>query len=93
MAAVPFYGTQPSDDVVNEIHADLLLHFAEFDNRVNEGWPDYEKALKLNGKKYTAHLYQGVNHGFHNDTTPRYDKNSAELAWSRTIDFFKNKLN
>lgn len=91
-AAVPFYGGQPAAEEVPAIKAPLLLHFAELDTRVNEGWPAYEAALKANNKAYTAYMYPGVNHGFHNDTTPRYDKAAAELAWQRTIDFFKEKL-
>lgn len=91
-AAVPFYGTQPSKEQVSHIKAPLLLHYAGLDTRVNEGWPAYEEALKENKKEYTAYIYPGVNHGFHNDTTPRYDKAAAELAWQRTIDFFKVKL-
>ena len=91
-AAVPFYGTQPSKEQVPQIKAPLLLHYAGLDTRVNEGWPAYEEALKENKKEYTAYIYPGVNHGFHNDTTPRYDKAAAELAWQRTIDFFKAKL-
>ena len=91
-AAVPFYGSQPDADEVPNIKAPLLLHFAELDTRVNEGWPAYEAALKKNEKEYTAYMYPNVNHGFHNDTTPRYDKKTAELAWKRTIDFFKEKL-
>lgn len=91
-AAVPFYGTQPSKEQVPQIKAPLLLHYAGLDTRVNEGWPAYEEALKENKKEYTAYIYPGVNHGFHNDTTPRYDKAAAELAWQRTIDFFKEKL-
>lgn len=91
-AAVPFYGGQPSAEDVPKINAPLLLHYAGLDNRVNEGWPAYEKALKENNKEYTAYVYPDVNHGFHNDTTPRYDKAAAELAWQRTIDFFKAKL-
>lgn len=91
-AAVPFYGGQPSIEDVPKIKAPLLLHYAELDTRVNEGWPAYEKALKDNNKEYTAHMYANANHGFHNDTTPRYDKAAAELAWQRTIDFFKEKL-
>jgi len=91
-ASVPFYGSQPKGDDVAKIQAPLLLHFAELDKRINKGWPDYEVALKSHGKEYTAHVYPGVNHGFHNDTTPRYDKASAELAWQRTVDFFKAKL-
>jgi len=91
-AAVPFYGAQPSRDHVAQIKAPLLLHFGELDTHVNEGWPAYEAALKEEKKEYTAYIYPGVNHGFHNDTTPRYDKAAAELAWKRTIDFFKAKL-
>jgi carboxymethylenebutenolidase len=91
-AAVPFYGGQPSAEMVPEIQAPLLLQYAGLDNRVNEGWPAYEAALKANNKEYTAHMYPDVNHGFHNDTTPRYDKEAAELAWDRTITFFKKHL-
>lgn len=92
-AAVPFYGGQPPADEVPDIKAPLLLHYAGLDTRVNEGWPAYEKALKENNKTYTAHFYPEVNHGFHNDSTPRFDKAAAELAWQRTVDFFKEKLN
>jgi carboxymethylenebutenolidase len=91
-AAVPFYGGQPPTEDVPKIKAPLLLHYAALDTRVNEGWPAYEAALKENGKEYTAYVYPNVNHGFHNDTTPRYDKAAAELAWKRTIDFFHEKL-
>ncbi|AKD03892.1 dienelactone hydrolase family protein [Pontibacter korlensis] len=91
-AAVPFYGGQPASEDVPNINAPLLLHFAELDTRVNEGWPAYEEALKEHNKEYTAFMYEGTNHGFHNDTTPRYDKVAAELAWKRTIDFFNKKL-
>lgn len=91
-ASVPFYGGQPDSELVPEIQAPLLLHFAELDKRVNAGWPDYEAALKKYNKEYTAHMYPGVNHGFHNDSTPRYDKQAAELAWKRTIAFFRDKL-
>ncbi len=84
---------QPPNDLVPRIEAPLLLHYAGLDTRVNEGWPAYESALKENNKEYTAYIYPGVNHGFHNDTTPRYDKTAAELAWKRTIDFFTAKLN
>ncbi|HYQ56663.1 MAG TPA: dienelactone hydrolase family protein [Draconibacterium sp.] len=91
-AAVPFYGGQPTEEEAKQINAPLLLHYAELDTRVNAGWPDYEAALKKYNKEYTAHMYPGVNHGFHNDTTPRYDEAAAKLAWSRTIDFFKEKL-
>ncbi|WP_421764670.1 dienelactone hydrolase family protein [Ekhidna sp.] len=91
-AAVPFYGGQPDDEMVANIQAPLLLHFGELDTRVNAGWPDYEKALKANDKAYTAYVYPNANHGFHNDTTGRFDKEAAELAWKRTIDFFKEQL-
>src|SRR6478735_8322630 len=91
-AAVPFYGGQPAAEDVPKIQAPLLLQYAGLDTRVNEGWPAYEAALKANNKKYTAYIYDNVNHGFHNDTTPRYDKPAAELAWQRTIDFFKEHL-
>jgi carboxymethylenebutenolidase len=91
-AAVPFYGGQPSGDQVPKINAPLLLQFAGLDTRVNAGWPEYEQALKKNNKEYTAYIYPDVNHGFHNDSTPRYDKEAAELAWNRTIDFFREKL-
>ena len=91
-AAVPFYGRQPEAEEVARIKAPLLLHYAGFDKRINTGWPDYEKALEANNKEYTAHIYPEVNHGFHNDTTARYDEAAAELAWKRTIDFFNAKL-
>ena len=91
-AAVPFYGTQPDEEDVKNIKAPLLLHYAGLDTRVNEGWPAYEEALKKYKKEYTAYIYPDVNHGFHNDTTPRYDKAAAELAWERTIRFFREKL-
>jgi carboxymethylenebutenolidase len=91
-AAVPFYGGQPSAEEVPNIKAPLLLHYAGLDTRVNEGWPAYETALNAHKKEYQAYIYPDVNHGFHNDTTPRYDKTAAELAWQRTIDFFKDNL-
>ncbi len=91
-ASVPFYGAQPASEDVPEINAPLLLHYAGLDTNVNQGWPAYEAALKANNKTYTAYIYPNVNHGFHNDTTPRYDKAAAELAWQRTIDFFREKL-
>ncbi|MGB5378331.1 dienelactone hydrolase family protein [Muriicola sp.] len=90
-ASVPFYGGQPTEGIEN-INAPLLLHFGELDKRVNEGWPAYEAALKANGKEYQAFIYKNANHGFHNDTTPRYDREAAELAWNRTIEFFNKKL-
>lgn len=91
-AAVPFYGGQPDEESVARINAPLLLHYAGLDTRVNAGWPAYEEALKKYNKEYTAYVYPDVNHGFHNDSTPRYDKEAAELAWKRTIDFFNEKL-
>lgn len=91
-AAVPFYGGQPAAEDVPKINAPLLLHYAELDQRVNAGWPEYETALKENNKQFTAYIYPGVNHGFHNDTTSRYDEDSAKLAWERTITFFKEHL-
>jgi len=91
-AAVPFYGSQPVAEDVPKIHAPLMLHYASLDTRITGGWPAYEAALKANGKKYQAFIYEGVNHGFHNNTTPRYDKAAADLAWQRTIDFFKENL-
>ncbi|MCW1923824.1 dienelactone hydrolase family protein [Luteolibacter arcticus] len=92
IAAVPFYGGQPPADDAAKIKGALLLQFAEKDERVNAGWPAYEEALKKAGVKYEAHIYPGVNHGFHNDTTPRYDEAAAKLAWERTIGFFKKQL-
>ena len=90
-AAVPFYGGQPTEDIAN-INAPLMLQYAGLDERVNAGWPAYEKALKENDKQYEAFFYPEVNHGFHNTSTPRYDEAAAELAWGRTLDFFKEKL-
>jgi carboxymethylenebutenolidase len=92
MAAVPFYGGQATAEEVPGIKAPLLLHFAGLDTRVNEGWPAYVTALQANDKEYSAHLYPGVNHGFHNDSTPRYDFEAARLAWERTVAFFREKL-
>ena len=92
-ASVPFYGRQANAADVPKIQAPLLIHYAELDERINEGWPAYEAALKEHGKTYTAHIYPGVNHGFHNDSTPRYDEAAAELAWDRTIAFFNEHLN
>lgn len=91
-ASVPFYGGQPSAEDTAKIKAPLLIHYAELDKRVNAGWSAYEVALKAHNKEYTAHIYPGVKHGFHNDTTPRFDKNAAELAWQRSLNFFREKL-
>lgn len=91
-AAVPFYGGQPEAAEVAQIQAALLLQYAGLDERVNAGWPAYEEALQANNKEYQVYIYPDTNHGFHNDTTPRYDEAAAKLAWQRTIDFFKEKL-
>lgn len=91
-AAVPFYGRQPAQEDVVKIKAPLMLQYAELDKRVNEGWPVYEKSLKEHKKEYQAFIYPKVNHGFHNNTTPRYNEEAANLAWSRTIEFFNDKL-
>ena len=91
-AAVPYYGGQPPAEEVKKIKGALLIHYAELDTRVNAGWPAYEAALKEAGVSYEAHVYPGVNHGFHNDTTPRYDDGAAKLSWDRTLAFFKAKL-
>ncbi len=90
--SVPFYGRQASAEDVPAINAPLLLHYAGLDERINAGWPDYQAALDANGKTYTAYIYEGVNHGFHNDTTPRYDEAAATLAWDRTLAFFGEYL-
>ena len=91
-ASVPFYGRQADAADVPAIQAPLLLHYAGLDERVNAGWPAYEAALKANGKIYEAYIYDGANHGFHNDTTPRYDEAAAELAWERTLGWFEKHL-
>jgi carboxymethylenebutenolidase len=91
-ASVPYYGRVAAVEDVPKIQAPLLLHYASEDERINEGWPAYEAALKEHGKEYTAYVYPDTQHGFHNDTTPRYDQEAAELSWTRTIDFFKAKL-
>jgi carboxymethylenebutenolidase len=91
-AAVPFYGGQAPVEAVPGIQAPLMLHDAGRDERVNAGWPDYEAALKAHSKEYQVFFYPEKNHGFHNDTTPRYDKEAAELAWGRTVDFFRETL-
>lgn len=91
-AAVPFYGTQPALERVAEIRAPLLIHHAAQDERVNAGWPSYKAALDEAGRDYTEYTYENTNHGFHNDTTPRFDEAAADLAWRRTIEFFRNNL-
>jgi carboxymethylenebutenolidase len=91
-AAVPYYGRQPKAEDVAKIKAPLLIHYAGLDERINAGWPAYEAALKANSVRYAMHMYDGVNHGFHNDTTPRYDEAAAKLSWQRTLEFFNQHL-
>jgi carboxymethylenebutenolidase len=91
-AAVPFYGNNPPPEAASSIKAPLLVHLAEMDTRINAAWPAYEAALKAAGVRYTAHMYAGAQHGFNNDTTPRYDEASATLAWQRTLEFFEQHL-
>lgn len=92
-AAVAFYGRQPATEDVEKIHAPLMLHYGEKDERINAGIPEFEKALKAADKEYKLYVYEGAQHAFHNDTAPtRYDAKAAELAWRRTIEFFREKL-
>jgi carboxymethylenebutenolidase len=91
-AGAPFYGSAPEAEDVPSIQAPLLIHYAGLDERVNAGWPAYQEALDAHGKRYTMHMYEGANHGFHNDTTPRYDEEAARLAQERTIAFFNEHL-
>jgi carboxymethylenebutenolidase len=91
-AGVAFYGRQAAVEDVPKISAPLLLQYAGNDQRINEGIPAYEAALKANNKVYQVHMYEGKQHGFHNDTTPRYDEAAATLAWERTLGFFEEKL-
>ena len=91
-AGVPFYGAAPAASDVSKIRAPLLLHFAENDERINAMWPDYEAALKANDVAYEAHVYPGTMHGFHNNSTPRYNEQAANLAWQRTIEFLRAHL-
>ncbi len=91
-AAVAFYGGQPKAEDVPKIKAAMLLHYASLDARITGGWPAYEEALKANHINYAGYVYEGANHGFHNDTTPRYDEAAAKLAWQRTIDVFNKNL-
>jgi carboxymethylenebutenolidase len=91
-AAVPFYGAAPKSDDVAKIRAPLLIHYAENDPRINAMWPEFEAALKARGINYQAHVYPGTRHGFHNNSTPRHDEAAADLAWKRTIAFFKQNL-
>jgi carboxymethylenebutenolidase len=91
-AAVPFYGNHPPAEDAAKVKAPLLIHFAGIDERINAAWPTYEAALKTAGVRHIAHLYPGTQHGFNNDTTPRYDANAAQLAWERTLGFFRQHL-
>lgn len=91
-AAVPFYGNHPSAEDAARVKAPLLIHFAAVDERINAAWPAYEAALKAAGVAFTAHVYTGTQHGFNNDTTPRFDAASAKLAWERTLAFFDKHL-
>ena len=91
-ASVPYYGRQVSASEVAKIKAPLLIHYASEDENINKGWPAYEEALKANNVRYTAHIYPNTQHGFHNDTTPRYDEAAARLSWQRTLDFFNQHL-
>ncbi len=90
--AVPFYGAQPAAGDVAKIKAPLMIHYAGLDERINAGWPAYEAALKENKVRYEMFMYANTNHGFHNDTTPRYDEAAAKLAWQRTLDFFNKNV-
>ncbi|MCB2004232.1 MAG: dienelactone hydrolase family protein [Burkholderiaceae bacterium] len=91
-AGVPFYGNHPAASEAAKVKAPLLIHFAGIDERINAGWPPYEAALKAAGARYTAHTYAGTQHGFNNDTTPRFDAAAAKLAWERTLAFFSQHL-
>jgi len=90
--AVPYYGGQPAAADAAKIKAPLLIHYASDDERINKGWPAYEAALKAAGVRYEMHMYPGTQHGFHNDTTPRYDEAAAKLSWQRTLDFFNKNV-
>ncbi|MCB1829149.1 MAG: dienelactone hydrolase family protein [Chromatiaceae bacterium] len=91
-AAIPFYGAAPASEEVARIQAPLLIQSAEDDPRINAMWPEFETALKANGKSYVRYLYPGTRHGFHNNSTPRYDEAAAQLAWQRSVEFFREKL-
>ena len=92
ITGVPFYGSQPSSGDVPRIRAPLMIQYAGLDERINAGWPAYEEALRANDKTYTMHMYEDTNHGFHNDTTPRFDEDAAGLAQERTVAFFDQHL-
>ena len=91
-AGAPFYGRQPSAEDTAKIKAPLMLHYAGNDQGINAGIPAFEEALKANNKTYTKYVYEGTQHGFHNDTTPRYDEAAAKLAWQRTLEFFNKNV-
>jgi carboxymethylenebutenolidase len=91
-AGAPFYGTPAVKELRKNIAAPMLIHLAELDKRVNDTWPEYEADLKMNRVDYTMHMYPNANQGFHNDSTGRYDKEMAELAWKRTLEFFSKHL-
>jgi len=91
-ASVPYYGAQPAADDVAKIKAPLLIHYASEDPNINKGWPGFETALKANKVRYEMHMYPNTQHGFHNDTTPRYDEAAAKLSWQRTVDFFNRNV-
>jgi carboxymethylenebutenolidase len=91
-AGVPFYGNTPAPEEAAKVKAPLLVHLAGVDERINAAWPAYEAALKAAGANYTAYQYAGTQHGFNNDTTPRYDATAAKLAWERTLAFFNRQL-
>ncbi len=91
-AGVPFYGTPASKELRKNIKAPLMIQLGELDKRVNDSWPEYEEDLKSNNIEYQMHMYKGAKHGFHNDSTGRYDKENAELAWNRTVEFLSTKL-
>ena len=91
-AGVSFYGGQPSAEATARIKAPLLIHYAGLDTRLDAGWPAWKEALEANHVRYEMHMYPNANHGFHNDTTPRYDEAAATLAWKRTLDFFAKHL-
>jgi carboxymethylenebutenolidase len=92
LASVPYYGGQPRAEDVPKIKAAMLIHYAENDERINAGWPAYEAALKANKINYQAFFYPGTQHGFHNDTTPRFNAEAAKLSWQRTVDHFNKTL-
>jgi carboxymethylenebutenolidase len=91
-AAVAFYGRHPVAADAARISAPIMLHHGELDERINAGWPEFEAALDANGVEFEEFTYPDANHGFHNDTTPRFDEDAAQLAWQRTVEFFDRYL-